>query len=639
MTEKNLLQTIDSPEDLRKLPLDALSELAREIRSYIIDCVSHTGGHLSSSLGSVELALALHYVFNTPDDRLVWDVGHQAYAHKILTGRREGLKHVRQYKGLSGFPRRDESPYDAFGTAHSSTSISAALGMAVASHLQGHDKRWHVAVIGDGALTGGMASEALNHAGDYKDGVRLLIILNDNNCSISPPVGALCGHLGKLVSTSPFWKMRNLGKSILKNTPTLHELAKRMEKQTVNFLSPPSSIFSTYDLNYFGPIDGHDVVGLVRMLTKLRDLEGPMGPIVLHVRTTKGKGYAPAEKDPTTYHGVGAFNPAFPIPSRVDPVHPTYTEVFSKWICDMASVDPKLYAITPAMREGSGLVEFEKRFPERYRDVAICEQHAVTFAAGLACEGQHPVVAIYSTFAQRAYDQILHDVALQNLPVTFAVDRAGLVGADGATHHGAFDLAYLRSMPNMTIMAPSDEAECRKMLTTAVKLGAPAAVRYPRATGRGVAAGDGFETIPIGRARILRQTKKNDFGRVVFFAFGSMVKNLWETALKFDATVVDMRFVKPLDVETICRCAREHDLVVTAEEGVIAGGAGSGVLEVLSREGIVVPTLQIGLPDRFIAQGTASELFVDARIDNASVQSKISSRLQQLTGAVDGRFA
>lgn len=639
MTEKNLLQTIDSPEDLRKLPLEALPGLAREIRSYIIDCVSHTGGHLSSSLGSVELALALHYVFNTPDDRLVWDVGHQAYAHKILTGRREGLKHVRQYKGLSGFPRRDESPYDAFGTAHSSTSISAALGMAVASHLQGHDKRWHVAVIGDGALTGGMASEALNHAGDYKDGVRLLIILNDNNCSISPPVGALCGHLGKLVSTSPFWKMRNLGKSILKNTPTLHELAKRMEKQTVNFLSPPSSIFSTYDLNYFGPIDGHDVVGLVRMLTKLRDLEGPMGPIVLHVRTTKGKGYAPAEKDPTTYHGVGAFNPAFPIPSRVDPVHLTYTEVFSKWICDMASVDPKLYAITPAMREGSGLVEFEKRFPERYRDVAICEQHAVTFAAGLACEGQHPVVAIYSTFAQRAYDQILHDVALQNLPVTFAVDRAGLVGADGATHHGAFDLAYLRSMPNMTIMAPSDEAECRKMLTTAVKLGAPAAVRYPRATGRGVAAGDGFETIPIGRARILRQTKKNDFGRVVFFAFGSMVKNLWETALKFDATVVDMRFVKPLDVETICRCAREHDLVVTAEEGVIAGGAGSGVLEVLSREGIVVPTLQIGLPDRFIAQGTASELFVDARIDNASVQSKISSRLQQLTGAVDGRFA
>ena len=399
MTEKNLLQTIDSPEDLRKLPLEALPGLAREIRSYIIDCVSHTGGHLSSSLGSVELALALHYVFNTPDDRLVWDVGHQAYAHKILTGRREGLKHVRQYKGLSGFPRRDESPYDAFGTAHSSTSISAALGMAVASHLQGHDKRWHVAVIGDGALTGGMASEALNHAGDYKDGVRLLIILNDNNCSISPPVGALCGHLGKLVSTSPFWKMRNLGKSILKNTPTLHELAKRMEKQTVNFLSPPSSIFSTYDLNYFGPIDGHDVVGLVRMLTKLRDLEGPMGPIVLHVRTTKGKGYAPAEKDPTTYHGVGAFNPAFPIPSRVDPVHPTYTEVFSKWICDMASVDPKLYAITPAMREGSGLVEFEKRFPERYRDVAICEQHAVTFAAGLACEGQHPVVAIYSTFA------------------------------------------------------------------------------------------------------------------------------------------------------------------------------------------------------------------------------------------------
>lgn len=639
MTETTLLQTIDSPADLRKLPVEKLSDVAREIRSYIIECVSHTGGHLSSSLGSVELALALHYVFNTPDDRLVWDVGHQAYAHKILTGRREGLKRVRQYKGLSGFPRRDESEYDAFGTAHSSTSISAALGMAVASHLEGHDKRWHIAVIGDGALTGGMASEALNHAGDYKEGVRLLIILNDNNCSISPPVGALCGHLGKLVSTSPFWKMRNLGKSILKNTPTLHELAKRVEKQTVNFLSPPSSIFSTYDLNYFGPIDGHDVVGLVRMLTKLRDLEGPMGPIVLHVRTVKGKGYEPAEKDPTTYHGVGPFDPAHPVMRQVDPLHPTYTEVFSKWICDMAEVDPKLYAITPAMREGSGLVEFEKRFPERYRDVAICEQHAVTYAAGLACEGLHPVVAIYSTFAQRAYDQILHDVALQNLPVTFAVDRAGIVGADGATHHGAFDLAYLRSLPNMTIMAPSDEAECRKMLTMAVKLGTPAAVRYPRATGRGVDAGNGFETLPVGRARILRQTQKTDFGRVVIFAFGSMVKNLWETALKFDATVVDMRFVKPLDVQTICSSAREHDLVVTAEEGVIAGGAGSGVLEVLAEEGILVPTLQVGLPDRFIAQGTNSELFVDAGIDNATVQAKISARLQHLGKDSDDRIA
>ena len=632
---KNLMNSIDSPKDLRKLGINELPELAAEIRSYIIDCVSKTGGHLSSSLGSVELAIALHYVFNTPDDRIVWDVGHQAYAHKILTGRREALKHVRQFKGISGFPRRDESEYDAFGTAHSSTSISAALGMAVASHLEGHSDRWHVAVIGDGALTGGMASEALNHAGDYKDGIKLLIILNDNNCSISPPVGALCGHLGKLVSTSPFWRMRNLGKNILKNTPTLHEFAKRVEKQTVNFLSPPSSIFSTYDLNYFGPIDGHDLSGLVKMLTKLRDLEGPMGPIVLHVTTVKGKGYLPAEKNPTVYHGVSPFDPAVEISSEKDWKHPTYTDIFSKWVCDMAAQDPLLYAITPAMREGSGLVEFEKRFPDRYRDVAICEQHAVTYAAGLACEGMHPVVAIYSTFAQRAYDQILHDVALQNLPVTFAIDRAGLVGADGATHHGAFDIAFLRSLPNMTIMAPSDEAECRKMLTTAVKLGTPAAVRYPRATGRGVEAGDDFETIEIGKSRCLRHSSRPAPERVVIFAFGSMVKNLWELAVKLDATVVDMRFVKPLDEKAVMEFSQSHDLVVTAEEGVIAGGAGSAVLEVLSREGILVPTLQVGLPDRYILQGSTKELFADAGIDAQSVEKNIQKCLQHIRSKRD----
>lgn len=632
---KNLMNSIDSPKDLRKLGINELPELAAEIRSYIIDCVSKTGGHLSSSLGSVELAIALHYVFNTPDDRIVWDVGHQAYAHKILTGRREALKHVRQFKGISGFPRRDESEYDAFGTAHSSTSISAALGMAVASHLEGHSDRWHVAVIGDGALTGGMASEALNHAGDYKDGIKLLIILNDNNCSISPPVGALCGHLGKLVSTSPFWRMRNLGKNILKNTPALHELAKRVEKQTVNFLSPPSSIFSTYDLNYFGPIDGHDLSGLVKMLTKLRDLEGPMGPIVLHVTTVKGKGYLPAEKNPTVYHGVSPFDPAVEISSEKDWKHPTYTDIFSKWICDMATQDPLLYAITPAMREGSGLVEFEKRFPDRYRDVAICEQHAVTYAAGLACEGMHPVVAIYSTFAQRAYDQILHDVALQNLPVTFAIDRAGLVGADGATHHGAFDIAFLRSLPNMTIMAPSDEAECRKMLTTAVKLGTPVAVRYPRATGRGVEAGEDFETIEIGKSRCLRRSSRPAPERVVIFAFGSMVKNLWELAEKFDATVVDMRFVKPLDEKAVMEFSQSHDLVVTAEEGVIAGGAGSAVLEVLSREGILVPTLQVGLPDRYILQGSTKELFADAGIDAQSVEKNIQKCLQHIRSKRD----
>lgn len=630
MSEAKLLNLIDSPKDLRKLRLEELPELAREIRSYIIDCVSHTGGHLSSSLGSVELAIALHYVFNTPDDRLIWDVGHQAYAHKILTGRREALKQVRQYKGISGFPKRSESEYDAFGTAHSSTSISAALGMAVASHLAGHDERWHIAVIGDGALTGGMASEALNHAGDYKEGIRLLIILNDNNCSISPPVGALCGHLGKLVSTSHFWRMRKFGKNLLKNTPTLHELAKRMEKQTVNFLSPPSSIFSTYDLNYFGPIDGHDLPGLVRMLTKLRALEGPMGPIVLHVTTVKGKGYAPAENNPTIYHGVSAFDPKVLITPKVDPEHPTYTEIFSKWICDIAAIDPKIYAITPAMREGSGLVEFEKRFPERYRDVAICEQHAVTFAAGLACEGMHPVVAIYSTFAQRAYDQILHDVALQNLPVTFAIDRAGLVGADGPTHHGVFDIAYLRSMPNMTIMTPSDEREARMMLTTAVRLGTPAAVRYPRGKGRGVAAGEDFETIPIGKSRTLLKTKKKTRQRVAILAFGSMVKNLFDVALHLEATLIDMRFAKPLDEEAIINAAKTHDLIVTAEEGALAGGAGSAVLEVLSKNNLLIPTLQIGIPDRFIIQGKTQELFVDAKIDSETVEKEIIDRLGEI---------
>ncbi len=630
MSEAKLLNLIDSPKDLRKLRLEELPELAHEIRSYIIDCVSHTGGHLSSSLGSVELAIALHYVFNTPDDRLIWDVGHQAYAHKILTGRREALKQVRQYKGISGFPKRSESEYDAFGTAHSSTSISAALGMAVASHLAGHDERWHIAVIGDGALTGGMASEALNHAGDYKEGIRLLIILNDNNCSISPPVGALCGHLGKLVSTSHFWRMRKFGKNLLKNTPTLHELAKRMEKQTVNFLSPPSSIFSTYDLNYFGPIDGHDLPGLVRMLTKLRALEGPMGPIVLHVTTIKGKGYAPAENNPTIYHGVSAFDPKVLITPKVDPEHPTYTEIFSKWICDIAAVDPKIYAITPAMREGSGLVEFEKRFPERYRDVAICEQHAVTFAAGLACEGMHPVVAIYSTFAQRAYDQILHDVALQNLPVTFAIDRAGLVGADGPTHHGVFDIAYLRSMPNMTIMTPSDEREARMMLTTAVRLGTPAAVRYPRGKGRGVAAGDDFETIHIGKSRTLLKTQKKTNKRVAILAFGSMVKNLFDVALHLKATLIDMRFAKPLDEEAIINAAKTHDLIVTAEEGALAGGAGSAVLEVLSKNNLLIPTLQIGIPDRFIIQGKTPELFVDAKIDSETVEKEIIDRLGEI---------
>lgn len=622
-----LLFGIDSPEDLRALSVETLPMVADEIRRFMIESVSKTGGHLASSLGAVELALALHYVFNTPEDPIVWDVGHQAYAHKIITGRRDAMAGLRHYGGISGFPKRSESPYDSFGTAHSSTSISAALGMAVADHLAGKNDRWHIAVIGDGALTGGMAVEALNHAGIYKDGVKLLIILNDNNCSISPAVGALSGNLGKLVATGPVWKARDLSKRALKGWPGLWELAKRMEKQTVNFLSPPSSLFSTFDLNYFGPIDGHDVVELVKLLTNLRKLDGP---IVLHVKTLKGKGYAPAEADPTTYHGVSPFDPKVGIEKKpADPSHPTYTQVFSKWVCDMGEADPQLYAITPAMREGSGLVEFEKRFPERYRDVAIAEQHAVTYAAGLACAGMHPVVAIYSSFAQRAYDQILHDVAIQNLGVTFAIDRGGIVGADGATHHGVFDLAFLRSIPNMTVMAPSDEAETRQMLTTAVKLGTPAAVRYPRGKGPGILGGDELTTLEVGKSRTLLTATAPAGRRVAFLAFGSMVYGLKPLAEKLGATLVDMRFVKPLDRDAVIEAAKTHDLLVTGEEGVKAGGAGAGVLEVLADEGLTVPVLVEGIADRFVEHGTKEQLMKDLALDTESIESAILKRFSQ----------
>lgn len=626
-TKYPLLFGIDSPEDLRALSVETLPMVADEIRRFMIESVSKTGGHLASSLGAVELALALHYVFNTPEDPIVWDVGHQAYAHKIITGRRDAMAGLRHYGGISGFPKRSESPYDSFGTAHSSTSISAALGMAVADHLAGKNDRWHIAVIGDGALTGGMAVEALNHAGIYKDGVKLLIILNDNNCSISPAVGALSGNLGKLVATGPVWKARDLSKRALKGWPGLWELAKRMEKQTVNFLSPPSSLFSTFDLNYFGPIDGHDVVELVKLLTNLKKLDGP---IVLHVKTLKGKGYAPAEADPTTYHGVSPFDPQVGIEKKpADPSHPTYTQVFSKWVCDMGEADPQLYAITPAMREGSGLVEFEKRFPERYRDVAIAEQHAVTYAAGLACAGMHPVVAIYSSFAQRAYDQILHDVAIQNLGVTFAIDRGGIVGADGATHHGVFDLAFLRSIPNMTVMAPSDEAETRQMLTTAVKLGTPAAVRYPRGKGPGILGGDELTTLEVGKSRTLLTATAPAGRRVAFLAFGSMVYGLKPLAEKLGATLVDMRFVKPLDRDAVIEAAKTHDLLVTGEEGVKAGGAGAGILEILADEGLTVPVLVEGIADRFVEHGTKEQLMKDLALDTESIESAILKRFSQ----------
>ena len=592
---KELLESINSPEDLRKLPVEQLPVLARALRDFMVQSVSKTGGHLSSSLGATELAIALHYVFNTPEDSIVWDVGHQAYAHKILTGRRQAMATLRQTDGISGFPSRTESPYG-----------------------------WHIAVIGDGALTGGMAVEALNHAGVYKKDLRLLIILNDNDHSISPPAGALSGHLAKLVSTAPVWKAREISKSILKPVPLLWDFAKRVEKQTVNFLSPPSTLFSSFDINYFGPIDGHDVAGLVSFLKNLKALDGP---IVLHVKTKKGKGYKPAEDDPTLYHGVGRFDPAVGIQPSAAPKKKTYTQIFSDWICDTAETDPKLYAITPAMREGSGLVEFEKRFPERYRDVAIAEQHAVTFAAGLACAGMHPVVAIYSTFAQRAYDQIVHDVAIQNLPVLFAIDRGGIVGADGKTHHGLFDIALLRSLPNMTVAAPSDENEMRLLLNTAWTLDTPVAVRYPRGTGPGTEVTAGNEAVAVGKSKTVRSSAAPKGKRVAILAFGSMVWRLASVAEALDATLIDMRFVKPLDKEAILKAASEHDLIVTAEEGVKAGGAGSGVLEVLSDAGSTVRTLVLGVPDEFVDHGSTEVLLERCGLDPVHVQAKIESLL------------
>ncbi len=615
-----LLNRIHSPKDLKKLSVPMLPTLAREIREFMVDSVSKTGGHLASSLGAVELTLALHYVFNSPRDKIIFDVGHQAYAHKMITGRLDQFKTLRQYKGLSGFPKRGESEHDAFGTAHSSTSVSAALGMAVADAMSGDKDAWHIAVIGDGALTGGMAVEALNHAGTYKEGIKLLIIVNDNDCSISPSVGALNHHLAKLVSGHAFSSARNFSKRALKPLPKLWNLFKSMEQRTVNFVAPHSTLFSAFDLNYYGPVDGHDIGNLITVLRNIKALDGPM---VLHVVTKKGKGYAPAEENPTLYHGVGRFDPEKGIvEKKPDPMHPTYTEVFSKWVCDMAAQDERLYAITPAMREGSGLVEFEKRFPERYRDVAIAEQHAVTFAAGLATSGMKPVVAIYSSFAQRAYDQILHDVAIQNLPVMFAIDRGGLVGADGETHQGVFDIAYLRSIPNMTIMTPSDENECRKMLTTAFKMDTPAAVRYPRGKGPGVAQDETLDTIEIGRAREIRHTSKKSH-RVAILAFGLMVSRMREVAQKLDATLIDMRFVKPLDREMIIKAASEHDLLCTIEDGVVMGGAGSAVLETLSELGLGVPTLVMGIKDQFVPQGGIDDLMRDNELDSESVVRRI----------------
>ena len=625
MTPKNstsLLAAIQDPSDLRNLPEEDLPKLAEELRDYLLHSVSQSGGHLAAGLGTVELTIALHYVFNTPDDKIVWDVGHQAYPHKILTGRRERMPTIRKQNGLSAFPCREESCYDTFGVGHSSTSISAALGMAIAAGLQKSDSH-AVAIIGDGGLTGGMAFEALNHAGALD--ANLLVILNDNEMSISPNVGAMNNYLAKLLSGRFYSTIREGSKHLLKDRmPTVWELARRAEEHVKGMVAP-GTLFEELGFNYIGPIDGHDLDTLVITLRNLRKTEGPR---FLHVVTKKGKGYLPAEKDPVAYHGVGTFDPSKDHLPKAKPSGPTYTEVFGKWLCDMAEKDPRLLGVTPAMREGSGLVEFEKRFPERYFDVGIAEQHAVTLAAGQACEGFKPVVAIYSTFLQRGYDQLIHDVVLQNLPVLFAIDRAGLVGPDGPTHAGSFDLTYLRCLPNIVIMCPADENECRQMLYTGFQIDGPTAVRYPRGKGPGVDTLEDMTALPIGKAEI----RRNGQG-VALLAFGSMVAPALEVGDKLDATVVNMRFVKPLDEALILDLASKHHLIVTIEENTVSGGAGSGVNEILNHHLSSTPILTIGLPDRFIEQGSREEVLMDAGLDAQSIEATIVKHLDRMQTA------
>jgi 1-deoxy-D-xylulose-5-phosphate synthase len=609
----NTLEKIDSPADVRKLPYSQLTPLAHELRAYLLDSVSKTGGHLSSNLGTVELTVALHYVFNTPHDRIVWDVGHQTYSHKILTGRRDRMHTLRQLDGISGFPKRDESEYDTFGTAHSSTSISAALGMAQAAKIKG-EHRHAIAVIGDGSMTAGMAFEALNNAG-VQDDVNLLVILNDNDMSISPPVGALNRYLARLMSGQFYAAAKNVGKSVLPG-PVL-ELAKKLEEHAKGMVVP-ATMFEEFGFNYIGPIDGHDLDSLIPTLQNIKHLKGPQ---FLHVVTKKGQGYKLAEAEPILYHGTGKFNPAEGIKPAAAPAKKTYTEVFGDWLCDMAAVDKKLVGITPAMREGSGMVRFNHEYPDRYFDVGIAEQHSVTFAGGLACEGLKPVVAIYSTFLQRAYDQLIHDVALQNLDVTFALDRAGLVGADGATHAGNYDLAYLRCIPNMVVMAASDENECRQMLTTGYQYNGPAAIRYPRGAGIGAAIKPELTTIEIGKGEIKRTGQK-----IAILAFGSMVAPSVAAGETLNATVANMRFVKPLDVELVKQLAADHDYFVTVEEGCIMGGAGAAVAEALAAEGIVKPVLMLGLPDKFIDHGDPAKLLSTVGLDAAGITASIKQR-------------
>jgi len=608
-----LLDTVHDPEHLRALPEAQLPQLADELRRFLIDSVGRTGGHLAANLGVVELTVALHYVYHTPADRLVWDVGHQSYPHKILTGRRERMPTLRQKNGLAGFPKRSESPYDAFGVGHSSTSVSAALGMAIAAEKQGAERKV-VAVIGDGALTAGMAFEALNHAGDLH--TDLLVILNDNDMSISPNVGGLSNHLARILSGKLYVGLREQGKKALKNMPPVWELARRAEEH-VKGMVVPGTLFEELGFNYIGPVDGHDLPTLVKTLRNLRGLKGPQ---FLHVVTKKGKGYKPAEDNPCGYHGVGAFDPLTGTLNAGKSGTPSYTDVFGDWVCDMAAQDPRLVAITPAMREGSGLVNYSERFPTRYFDVGIAEQHAVTLAAGLACEGAKPVVAIYSTFLQRAYDQLIHDVAIQNLPVLFAIDRAGVVGPDGPTHAGSFDLSYLRCVPNMVVMTPADENECRQMLYTGFQLNQPAAVRYPRGGGLGVPVQKAMTALPVGKADVLRNGR-----RVAILAFGSVVQAALQVGDMLDTTVVNMRFVKPIDEALVLRMAETHELIVTVEENAVMGGAGGAVSECLAAQGIVATLIHLGLPDVFLEHGSRAELLQEAGLTADAIAARIKA--------------
>lgn len=623
MTAYPLLETIDDPADLRQLPRERLSELAAELRAFLLESVAKTGGHLSSNLGTVELTIALHTVFDTPHDLLVWDVGHQTYAHKILTGRREAMARLRMKDGISGFPRRSESPYDTFGVGHSSTSLSAALGMAIAARERGEERRV-VAIIGDGAMSAGQAFEALNNAGVTD--VNLLVILNDNKMSISPPVGALNKYLARLFSGRTFNAARRAGEKVLAIAPPLLELARRAEEH-VKGMFVPGTLFEEFGFNYIGPIDGHDLDSLIPTLENLRALKGPQ---FLHIITRKGQGYKLAEADPVRYHGVAKFDTAEGIQDGpavgTSSSRLTFTQVFGDWLCDMAASDERLVAITPAMREGSGMTRFAELYPSRFYDVGIAEQHAVTFAAGLACGGLKPVVAIYSTFLQRAYDQLIHDVALQNLDVTFAIDRAGIVGADGATHQGAFDLSYLACIPNLVVMAPADAAECRRMLTTAYRYPGPAAVRYPRGAGPAVSPAPTLDELPIGKGELRRQGR-----RVAILAFGTLLSAALEAGATLDATVANMRFVKPLDEALVRELAASHDALVTLEENVVIGGAGAEVARVLENAGIVKPLLRLGLPDRFIEHGEQKEMLAELGLSGVALTERISQFLSRFT--------